>query len=220
MKIDGLAVALVYRNGALVRGATRGDGTTGEDITPNVRTIAAVPLRLTGPDVPAELEVRGEVFFPVAGFHELNEQLAEAGKPLFANPRSAAAGSLRQKDPQITASRAARHDRARAGGAGPTRGGRDARPGARPADSAPDTQSGWYERLRGWGLPVSDLVKVVHDLDGVHEYVAYYGEHRHDPPYEIDGVVVKIDQLDQQSSSAPPAGRPGGRSPTSTRPRR
>jgi DNA ligase (NAD+) len=199
VKIDGLAVALVYRNGALVRGATRGDGTTGEDITPNVRTIAEVPARLTGKDVPAELEVRGEVFFPVAGFHELNEQLGEAGKPLFANPRSAAAGSLRQKDPKITASRPLGMivhglvvPGADPGAAGMPEPGQTALPGA------PDTQSGWYDRLRGWGLPVSDLVKIVDDLEGVHAYVAYYGEHRHDPPYEIDGVVVKIDRLDAQ----------------------
>jgi DNA ligase (NAD+) len=201
VKIDGLAVALVYRNGALVRGATRGDGSTGEDITPNVRTIDAVPGRLTGPDVPAELEVRGEVFFPVAGFHELNEQLGAAGKPLFANPRSAAAGSLRQKDPKITASRPLGmmvHGLV-VPGAGPGAAGMP-EPGETALPSAPDTQSGWYERLHGWGLPVSDLIKVVPDLDGVHSYVTYYGEHRHDPPYEIDGVVVKIDRLDQQST--------------------
>src|SRR5689334_9318238 len=201
VKIDGLAVALVYRNGALVRGATRGDGTTGEDITPNVRTIAEVPARLTGPDVPAELEVRGEVFFPVAGFHELNEQLGAAGKPLFANPRSAAAGSLRQKDPKITASRPLGlivHG-LMVPGADPGAAGMP-EPGESAPSSAPDTQSGWYDRLRGWGLPVSDLVKVVPDLDGVRAYVGYYGEHRHDPPYEIDGVVVKIDRLDQQST--------------------
>jgi DNA ligase (NAD+) len=201
VKIDGLAVALVYRNGALVRGATRGDGTTGEDITPNVRTIDAVPGRLKGPDVPAELEVRGEVFFPVAGFHELNEKLGEAGKPLFANPRSAAAGSLRQKDPKITASRPLGmivHGLV-VPGADPGAAGMP-EPGESAPASAPSTQSGWYDRLRGWGLPVSDLVKVVPDLDGVRSYVAYYGEHRHDPPYEIDGVVVKIDQLDQQST--------------------
>jgi DNA ligase (NAD+) len=199
VKIDGLAVALVYRNGALVRGATRGDGATGEDITPNVRTIDAVPARLTGPDVPAELEVRGEVFFPVAGFHELNEKLGEAGKPLFANPRSAASSSMRQKDPKIAASRPLGlivHGLAVPGGdpgaAGMPEPGETALPGA------PDTQSGWYDRLRGWGLPVSDLVKIVPDLDGVRWYVGYYGEHRHDPPYEIDGVVVKIDRLDQQ----------------------
>jgi DNA ligase (NAD+) len=201
VKIDGLAVALVYRNGALVRGATRGDGSTGEDITPNVRTVAEVPARLNGPDVPAELEVRGEVFFPVAGFHELNEQLGAAGKPLFANPRSAAAGSLRQKDPKITASRPLGmivHGLV-VPGADPGAAGMP-EPGETALPSAPDTQSGWYDRLCGWGLPVSNLVKVVPDLDGVREYVAYYGEHRHDPPYEIDGVVVKIDRLDQQSA--------------------
>ncbi len=201
VKIDGLAVALVYRNGALVRGATRGDGTTGEDITPNIRTIDAVPMRLSGPDMPDEFEVRGEVFFPVAGFHELNEQLGEAGKPLFANPRSAAAGSLRQKDPKITASRPLGlivHGLA-VPGADPGAAGMP-EPGETAPGSAPYTQSGWYDRLRAWGLPVSDLVKIVDDLDGVRDYVAYYGEHRHDPPYEIDGVVVKIDQLDQQST--------------------
>ena len=151
--------------------------------------------------MPAELEVRGEVFFPVAGFHELNEQLGEAGKPLFANPRSAAAGSLRQKDPKITASRPLGmivHGLV-VPGADPGAAGMP-EPGESAPASAPSTQSGWYDRLRGWGLPVSDLIKVVPDLDGVHSYVAYYGEHRHDPPYEIDGVVVKIDQLDQQST--------------------
>ena len=200
VKIDGLAIALVYRNGMLVRGATRGDGSTGEDVTPNLRTIATVPSRLSGPDLPAELEVRGEVFFPVAGFHELNERLADAGKPLFANPRSAAAGSLRQKDPKVTASRplglivhGLAVPGADAGAAGMPAPGE---PGA--AASAPATQSGWYQRLHGWGLPVSDLVQVVPDLDGVRAYVAYYGEHRHDPPYDIDGVVIKLDPLEQQ----------------------
>jgi DNA ligase (NAD+) len=199
VKIDGLAVALVYRNGALVQGVTRGDGTTGEDVTLNIRSIKAVPMRLSGPGIPEEFEVRGEVFFPVAGFHELNEQLGEAGKPLFANPRSAAAGSLRQKDPKVTASRPLGmivHGLA-VPGADPGAAGMP-EPGETAPASAPDTQSGWYKRLRSWGLPVSDLVKIVDDLDGVREYVAYYGEHRHDPPYEIDGVVVKIDRLDQQ----------------------
>jgi DNA ligase (NAD+) len=199
VKIDGLAVALVYRNGALVRGATRGDGSRGEDITLNIRTIKAVPSRLTGSDIPAELEVRGEVFFPVAGFHDLNVQLGEAGKPLFANPRSAAAGSLRQKDPKVTASRPLGlivHGLALPG-SDPGAAGMP-EPGETAPAGAPDTQSGWYGRLHGWGLPVSDLVKIVDDLDGVRSYVAYYGEHRHDTPYEIDGVVVKIDRLDQQ----------------------
>jgi DNA ligase (NAD+) len=199
VKIDGLAVALVYRNGALVQGVTRGDGTTGEDVTLNIRSIKAVPMRLSGPGIPEEFEVRGEVFFPVAGFHELNEQLGEAGKPLFANPRSAAAGSLRQKDPKVTASRPLGmivHGLAVPGGDPGAAGMPE--PGETAPASAPDTQSGWYKRLRSWGLPVSDLVKIVDDLDGVREYVAYYGEHRHDTPYEIDGVVVKIDRLDQQ----------------------
>ncbi len=200
VKIDGLAVALVYRNGRLVRGATRGDGVTGEDVTPNIRTIGAVPSRLTGPDVPAELEVRGEVFLPVAAFGELNERLADAGRPPFANPRNAAAGSLRQKDPRVTADRPL--DMIEHGLAVP---GGDAAGSGMPlpdvptvADSGPTTQSGWYERLRAWGLPVSDLVKVVDDLARVREYIDYYGEHRHDPPYEIDGVVVKLDRLELQ----------------------
>ncbi|HEY6278304.1 MAG TPA: NAD-dependent DNA ligase LigA [Streptosporangiaceae bacterium] len=199
VKIDGLAIALVYRDGRLVRGATRGDGSTGEDVTPNLRTIASVPSRLAGPGLPAELEVRGEVFFPVAGFHELNERLADAGKPLFANPRSAAAGSLRQKDPKVTASRPLGlivHGLA-VPGTDTGAAGMPAPGEAGPAGT-PDTQSGWYERLRGWGLPVSDLVKVVPGLDEVRAYVAYYGEHRHDPPYEIDGVVIKLDRLEQQ----------------------
>ena len=183
LKIDGLAIALVYRNGALVRGATRGDGVTGEDVTPNIRTITSVPLRLTGPDVPDVLEVRGEVFLPVAAFRELNEKLTAAGRPPFANPRNAAAGSLRQKDPRVTATRPL--DLILHG------------VGVTSADD-PGTHSGWYERLRGWGLPVSDLFKVTGELDGVREYIEHYREHRHDPPYEIDGVVVKLDRLDLQ----------------------
>jgi DNA ligase (NAD+) len=200
VKIDGLAIALVYRNGRLVRGATRGDGATGEDVTPNIRTIGAVPSRLTGPDVPAELEVRGEVFLPVAAFREVNERLADAGKTPFANPRNAAAGSLRQKDPRVTATRALGlivHGLAVPGGDSATSGMPTPDVPTVPS-SAPTTQSGWYERLREWGLPVSDLVRVVDDVDGVRQYISYYGEHRHDPPYEIDGVVVKLDQLDLQ----------------------
>jgi DNA ligase (NAD+) len=200
VKIDGLAVALVYRNGALVRGATRGDGATGEDVTPNLRTIGAVPGRLSGPGVPREFEVRGEVFMPVAAFHELNERLTQAGKPPFANPRSAAAGSLRQKDPKVTASRALGmivHGLA-VPGADPAASGMPTPDEPAVPDSAPQTQSGWYQRLREWGLPVSDLVKVVETFEQVREYIDYYGEHRHDPPYDIDGVVVKLDRLDVQ----------------------
>ena len=182
LKIDGLAVDLVYTRGRLQRAATRGDGVTGEDVTPNVKTIAAVPARLTGTGWPDRLEVRGEVFLPVRAFEELNVRLTEAGKPPFANPRNSAAGSLRQKDPRVTASRALDlilH------GVGLVEG----------LDDLPQSQSGWYDRLRSWGLPVSSLFTVVPDLDGVRDYIAHYAEHRHDPPYEIDGVVVKIDEL-------------------------
>ncbi|MDR0344883.1 MAG: NAD-dependent DNA ligase LigA, partial [Nocardiopsaceae bacterium] len=200
VKIDGLAVALAYRDGRLVRGTTRGDGVTGEDVTPNLRTIGAVPMRLSGADLPAELEVRGEVFLPVAAFEELNERLTGMGRPPFANPRNAAAGSLRQKDPRITATRPLGmivHGLAVPGGDSAA-SGMPAPDVPTVADTVPATQSGWYQRLAEWGLPVSDLVRVVGDLAGVREYIAWYGEHRHDPPYEIDGVVVKLDQLEQQ----------------------
>ncbi|MFZ0046993.1 MAG: NAD-dependent DNA ligase LigA [Streptosporangiaceae bacterium] len=185
LKMDGLAVALVYRKGRLQRAATRGDGVTGEDVTPNVKTIAAVPSRLSGSGWPDVLEVRGEVFLPVAAFEELNEKLTAAGKPPFANPRNSAAGSLRQKDPRITASRTLNMILHGVGVADGT-------------DDQPQSQSAWYERLRSWGLPVSDLYQVVPDVEGVRKYIAHYAEHRHDPPYEIDGVVVKIDTLQVQ----------------------
>src|SRR5580692_3652221 len=197
LKIDGLAIDLVFENGRLMRAATRGDGVTGEDVTLNVRTIDGVPTQLAGSDVPELLEVRGEVFLPVTAFHELNERLTEAGRAPFANPRNSAAGSLRQKDPRVTATRplglivhglaVPGEDTGGSGMPGPDVAGLPA--------AVPDTQSGWYELLRGWGLPVSDLVKVVDDLPAVRAYVGYYAEHRHDPPYEIDGVVVKLDRL-------------------------
>jgi DNA ligase (NAD+) len=222
LKIDGLAIDLVYSGGALVKAATRGDGRTGEDVTPNIRTISSIPSRLKGSGYPAVLEVRGEVFMPVEAFGKLNESLLDAGKLAFANPRNSAAGSLRQKDPRVTASRALDaiiHGIGRVEGflgsadpvgeagqagsvgiSGPTGEagiiGTAAGPGEEGhLEGAPDTQSGWYERLRGWGLPVSGLYKVVPDMAGVREYIAYYAEHRHDPPYEIDGVVVKIDEI-------------------------
>jgi DNA ligase (NAD+) len=201
LKIDGLAVALVYRNGVLVRAATRGDGVTGEDVTPNIRTIAAAPARLAGSGWPEVIEVRGEVFMPVEAFHQLNERQAEAGKPLYVNPRNTAAGSLRQKDPRVTATRPLSlivHGLA-VPGAG-AESGMPTPDDEAVADSAPTTQSGWYEQLRAWGLPVSDVYKVVDDLDGVREYINYYAEHRHDPPYEIDGVVIKLDRLEMQRS--------------------
>ncbi|MDR1999147.1 MAG: NAD-dependent DNA ligase LigA [Frankiaceae bacterium] len=184
LKIDGLAIDLVYEEGRLARAATRGDGRTGEDVTPNVRTIAAIPDRLIGDDPPAVLEVRGEIFFPVQKFAQLNEQLVEAGRPPFANPRNAAAGSLRQKDPRVTAGRPLGmvvH------GVGEVVGGPDLA-----------TQSGWYALLRAWGLPTSARFKVAASLAEAAEFIAYYGEHRHSVEHEIDGVVLKVDQLATQ----------------------
>jgi DNA ligase (NAD+) len=184
LKIDGLAIALVYRDGKLERGATRGDGRTGDDVTANVRTIKGIPHRLKGDDVPSLVEVRGEVYIPVEDFQKLNEQLVEQGKPPFANPRNSAAGTLRQKDPRITAQRPLRmlvH------GIGVWEGAAE-----------PRAQSEVYDRLREFGLPVSDLYKVVPGLDEVNEFIEHYRVHRHDPPYEIDGVVVKVDDFRTQ----------------------
>ncbi len=186
LKVDGLAIALVYENGRLVRAATRGDGTTGEDVTPNVRTLEGVPDRLAVPkggDIPALLEVRGEVYFPVEGFEVLNASLVEAGKAPFANPRNTAAGSLRQKDPRVTASRRLKmvvH------GIGASTG------------VAYERQSQVYELLSSWGLPVASTAKVVKDLAEVQEFVDHYGEHRHSVEHEIDGIVIKVDQRDLQ----------------------
>ncbi|MFE3452308.1 NAD-dependent DNA ligase LigA [Nonomuraea sp. NPDC059194] len=184
LKIDGLAIALVYRDGKLDRGATRGDGRTGDDVTPNVRTIKGIPPRLTGDDFPSLVEVRGEVYIPVEDFAKLNEQLVEQGKPPFANPRNAAAGTLRQKDPRITAQRPLRmlvH------GVGVWEGAAELR-----------AQSEVYDRLRAFGLPVSDLYQVVPDVKGIDDFIEHYREHRHDPAYEIDGVVVKVDKIRTQ----------------------
>jgi DNA ligase (NAD+) len=183
IKVDGVAINLLYEAGRLTRALTRGNGSTGEDVTLNIRTLQTVPTRLSGDDVPALLEVRGEVFFPVEGFETLNARLVEAGKAPFANPRNAAAGSLRQKDPRVTASRPLRmvvH-------------GIGAREGF-----SPTLQSGSYDAMRAWGLPVSDRFRVVDDLAGVQSYIDYYGEHRHDVEHEIDGVVVKVDEVGVQ----------------------
>jgi DNA ligase (NAD+) len=184
LKVDGLAVNLTYDGGRLVRAATRGDGRTGEDVTPNVRSIRDVPERLTAdedvPPVPDLLEVRGEVYFPIAAFADLNASLVEQGKAPFANPRNAAAGSLRQKDPRVTASRPLRlvvH------GIGARRG------------FQPVAQSEAYAALRAWGLPTSDRWKVVPDLAGVRAYIDQYAKQRHDVEHEIDGVVVKVDPV-------------------------
>ncbi len=183
LKIDGVALALVYRDGRLVRAATRGDGRTGEDVTLNARTIDDVPERLTAGDgypIPDVLEVRGEVFFRLADFEALNAALVEDGKTPFANPRNSAAGSLRQKDPSVTARRKLRmicH------GVGYTEGFR------------PATLHDAYLALGAWGLPVSDHTTRVDDVAGALERIAYWGEHRHDVDHEIDGVVVKVDDV-------------------------
>ncbi|MCK9904253.1 DNA ligase (NAD(+)) LigA [Parafrankia colletiae] len=183
LKIDGLAVDLVYDNGVLVSAATRGDGRTGEDITPNVRTLRSVPARLRGAGVPELLEVRGEVFFPTARFTELNASLVEAGKAPFANPRNAAAGSLRQKDPRVTAGRPLDmivH------GVGAHRG------------FEATSQSAAYARLAELGLPVSARHRVFAGVDEVLAFIREWGEHRHDVEHEIDGVVIKVDEFAQQ----------------------
>jgi DNA ligase (NAD+) len=184
LKVDGLAINLVYERGRLVRGATRGDGRTGEDVTGNVRTIAAIPDRLTGTDVPDVIEVRGEVYFPLTEFANLNARLVAEGKVPYANPRNTASGSLRQKDPRITASRKLQmvvH------GVGHVEGG-----------PRVETQSEWYDHLRQWGLPTSGRAKVVASIAEVTDYIEYYREHRHDVEHEIDGVVVKVDSLSMQ----------------------
>ncbi|MFC8782805.1 NAD-dependent DNA ligase LigA [Streptomyces nigra] len=181
LKVDGLAVNLTYEKGRLTRAATRGDGRTGEDITPNVRTIAEIPERLHGDEVPELVEIRGEVYFPMAKFLELNERLVAAGDKPFANPRNAAAGSLRQKDPRVTATRPLHmvvH------GIGALQG-----------FSGMTRLSQAYDLLKTWGLPTSPHNRVVDDLEGIREFIAYYGENRHSVEHEIDGVVVKLDEI-------------------------
>ncbi|ESP99493.1 NAD-dependent DNA ligase LigA [Streptomyces sp. GBA 94-10 4N24] len=183
LKVDGLAVNLTYEHGRLTRAATRGDGRVGEDITPNVRTISDIPERLHGDDLPALVEIRGEVFFPMEEFEKLNARLVEAGEKPFANPRNAAAGSLRQKDPRVTATRPLHmvvH-------------GIGAREGF-----TIDRLSHAYDLLRSWGLPTARHNRVVEGLDGVHEFIRYYGDHRHSVEHEIDGVVVKLDEVPLQ----------------------
>jgi DNA ligase (NAD+) len=180
LKIDGVAVALTYENGVYTVGATRGDGFVGDDITANIRTIRSVPVRLRGGGHPPVLEVRGEVYLPVKAFERLNEELAERGGRVFANPRNAAAGSLRQKDPQITRSRPLRlwcH------GVLVAEGRRFER------------HSEALDYLKEAGLPVSPEIRTVETLEEVFAYCEYWEEHRHDVDYEIDGAVVKVDQI-------------------------
>ncbi|MGH3491821.1 MAG: NAD-dependent DNA ligase LigA [Sciscionella sp.] len=186
LKIDGLAINLLYRDGQLARALTRGDGRTGEDVTLNVRTIGDVPARLSATaehPVPTLVEVRGEVFFRVEDFLALNERLVSAGKQAFANPRNTAAGSLRQKDPRVTASRPLRlicH------GIGKREG------------YAPQRQSNAYEALSAWGLPVSAHTTILTGLAEIQHKIDYWGEHRHDAEHEIDGIVIKVDEIAQQ----------------------
>lgn len=180
LKIDGLAVNLLYERGRLVRALTRGDGRTGEDVTNNVKTIEHIPHQLAGSDHPTRVEIRGEVYFPLEAFGDLNASLIEAGKAPFANPRNSAAGSLRQKDPRVTATRPLHmlvH------GIGFREGFELTR------------QSEAYELLGQWGLPVSTHYRVFSTIDEVQDFVVYYGENRHSVEHEIDGIVVKVDEL-------------------------
>lgn len=184
LKVDGLAINLLYENGQLTRALTRGNGVTGEDVTLNVKTIKGLPHQLTGKKIPNQIEVRGEVFFPVAAFNQLNEELEEAGKPLFANPRNCAAGSLRQKDPRVTASR---NLSVVVHGVGANDG------------LAFTEQSAAYGELKKLGLPTSERFKVSGSRTEVFEYIEYYNEHRHDVEHEIDGIVIKVDSIAEQN---------------------
>lgn len=184
LKVDGLAINLTYESGQLVRGLTRGNGVTGEDVTLNVKTIKNLPHILVGATIPSLIEIRGEVFFPLAAFNELNDGLEELGKPLFANPRNAAAGSLRQKDPRVSASRPLSvvvH------GIGAHEGVEF------------DSQSAAYTALKELGLPTSDRIKTCTTRNDVEKYIEHYGLHRHDVEHEIDGVVVKVDSTAAQT---------------------
>ena len=183
LKVDGLAINLLYENGQLTRALTRGNGVTGEDVTLNVKTIKGLPHTLTGKKIPSLIEVRGEVFLPVAAFNQLNEELEEAGKPLFANPRNCAAGSLRQKDPRVTASRALDvvvH------GVGASEG------------ISFTSQSDAYAQLKALGLPTSHRFKVCKSRAEVLDFIENYNLHRHDVEHEIDGVVIKVDAIAEQ----------------------
>ncbi len=182
-KLDGLAVSLLYENGHLVRGATRGDGSTGEDISANVRTVRNIPLKLHGSGWPVVLEVRGEIYMPKAGFEALNARQLESGGKPFANPRNAAAGSLRQLDSKITASRPLELC---AYGVGRSDG------------ELADTHIGILQALKGWGLPISRELKLARGLAECREYFQAMGEKRDALPYEIDGVVFKVNSIAQQ----------------------
>ncbi len=183
VKVDGLAINLLYEQSRLVRALTRGNGITGEDVTLNIKTIKEIPHQLIGDKIPQRVEIRGEVFFPLSKFAQLNDELEEAGKAIFANPRNAAAGSLRQKDPRVTASRPLSmvvH------GIGALDG------------LTLDTQSQGYELMKSWGLPVSKRFKVAKNKGEVKEFIEYYLQNRHGIEHEIDGVVIKVNEREAQ----------------------
>lgn len=189
VKIDGLAINLLYEDGRLTRALTRGNGSTGEDVTLNIKTISAVPQQLKeskgGFPIPTRIEVRGEVYFPLAAFTELNESLEESGKAPFANPRNAAAGSLRQKDPRVTAQRPLSmivH------GIGAMDG------------VVFETQGEAYQAMRSWGLPIGKYVEVLQSRNEVEAFIERFLEHRHDLEHEIDGVVIKVNERSIQDS--------------------
>ncbi|MDO5035253.1 MAG: NAD-dependent DNA ligase LigA, partial [Actinomycetaceae bacterium] len=187
VKVDGLAVSILYVNGVFERAATRGNGHVGEDVTANVRTIKNVPEKLVGEDIPTRVEVRGEIFFPTADFEEFNTSRAEAGLKQFVNARNAAAGSLRQKDPAETALRPLAmvcH------GIGTFEG----------AKVQPDSQHEWYELMKSWGLPTSSYTRVVKTHEDVENFIAEYGEKRNSLDYGIDGVVLKVDSRESQAA--------------------
>lgn len=184
-KLDGLAISLRYEEGVFVQGATRGDGAVGEDVSANLRTIKAIPLRLRNDDWPRVLEVRGEIYMPRAGFAAFNARALERGERTLANPRNGAAGSLRQLDPAITASRPLAFY---AYGLGELQGG-----------ELPKTHSTTLKHLREWGLPVCPQIETAKGLDGLLDYYSRIGEQRDTLPYEIDGVVYKLDRYDQQN---------------------
>ena len=183
-KLDGLALSLRYERGQLVYGATRGDGYAGEDITANVRTVPSIPLKLRGEHFPEKLEVRGEVYMPKAGFERLNSMLTNAGEKTFVNPRNAAAGSLRQKDPSVTARRPLEFCAYSVAVAD--------------ASHLPDTQSGMLEQVQQWGFRINPEMRVTHGVEGCLDYYREMMEKRDDLPYEIDGIVFKVNRLDLQ----------------------
>jgi DNA ligase (NAD+) len=185
LKIDGLAMSLRYEEGLLVQAATRGDGRIGEDVTANVLTIGAIPHRLTAPQTPAVLEVRGEIYMPLASFEAMNQRAMAAGEKLFVNPRNSAAGSLRQKDPGVTASRELSFWSYQLG----------------EVVGCPDftTHHSTLQFLRELGFPVNPNIRLLSGLDEVAEFCAHWQLHRHDLEYEIDGCVVKVDDLAQRN---------------------